>query len=116
MAWAYSKGRDHEKTARRRAEEAQRDKAGRELDRKIRENELAIARTEAKIEAIRDRALANNDLREAVRIALWAKVPGAVSGQYVNGEVVLSAPDGLPEGMTEGDLNAAILTSARQKM
>lgn len=41
--------------------------------------------------------------------ALWAKVPGAVSGQYVDGEVVLTAPEGLPDCMTEEDLNAAIL-------
>ena len=68
MAWAYSNERDHEKAARRRAEEAQRDKAGRELDRKIRENELAIARTEARIEAIRERALVDEVLREAVRV------------------------------------------------
>ncbi|QGY00185.1 hypothetical protein EI983_18715 [Roseovarius faecimaris] len=109
MAWAYSNGRDHEKAARRRAEQAQRDKAARELDRKIRENELAIARTEERIAAIHQRALVDDKLREAIRLALWAKVPGAVTGSYVKGEAVLIPPEGLPNGLTEEDLNAAIL-------
>lgn len=105
----YTNGRDRSRDAERRAADALREKNARADDARLRENELEIARMEAKIEALHERALADDALREAVRVALWAKVPGAVSGSYINGEAVLSVPDGLPEGMTEGGLNAAIL-------
>lgn len=109
MAWAYSKSKEHERAARRRAEEAQREKEGREIDARIAELDRKIAYNQGRIDSIRAQALADGALREAVRAVLWAKVPGAVSGHYADGEAVLAAPDGLPDGMGEEDLDAAVL-------
>ena len=104
-----SNGKDHEKAARRRAEQAQREKEGRELDRKLRETELAIARNEAKMETLREQALRDEGLREAVRVALWAKVPGRVTAEMRNGEAVLIAPRGLPDGIGKDDLDVEVV-------
>ncbi len=107
---AYANGRDRSRETERRAAAAIRDKKARAEDARIAELDRQIAYTQGQIDAIRDRALTDDALREAVRVALWAKVPGAVSAQYVDGEVVLTAPDGLPDGITECDLEAAMLS------
>lgn len=77
---AYANGRDRTREAERRAAAALREKKARAEDARIAELDRQIAYTQGQIDAIRGRALADDALREAVRIALWAKVPGAVSG------------------------------------
>lgn len=105
MAWAYTNGREHERAARRRAEEAQRDKASRELDRRLRETELQIARNEARMEMLREHALDNEGLRNAFRLKVAAH-RGCVTGRFVNSEPVLELkPD---HGVTEEEVDAAI--------
>lgn len=97
--------RDRERAARRRAEEARYAREGRELDRRIRDNELEIARNEAKIEALRDEALRNEGLRRAVRESLAAR-KGKATGRYELGEVVMDVAT--DHGVTDDDVDAAI--------
>lgn len=55
LGWAYLNGRDHEKAARRRAEEAQREERAREQDARLAELDRKMAYLEGRTEAMRER-------------------------------------------------------------
>jgi hypothetical protein len=107
--WNYRAQIERERAREFAAE--QRKKTGRELDKKLRDVEVAKARIEGKLEAVLDGARRDPGLIEAVRIRAWAKL-GKVDASYSSVAAdpwKLTAPDGWPEGVSEDDAMAEVL-------
>lgn len=80
------------------------------LDKALRDAEVALARTEARLEAQAEFAARDPSTAEALRIASWAKA-GRVTADVPEGggEPILTAPEGWPEGMDPAQALSAFL-------
>lgn len=80
------------------------------LDKALRDAEVAVARTEARLEAQAEFAARDPSTAEALRVAAWAKI-GRVTAEQPEGggEPILTAPEGWPEGMDPASSLAAFL-------
>ena len=72
--------------------------------------EIAVARTEARLQAQLEFAARDPAISDAVRVAAWAKI-GRVTAEQPEGggEPILRAPEGWPEGMDPASALATFL-------
>ncbi|MEO1119104.1 MAG: hypothetical protein AAFX75_14585 [Pseudomonadota bacterium] len=73
------------------------------INRRLRKSEIATAKLETRIEMLREQTIANEELRENLRVGAWVKHrPGGVSYDYTT-ETFTGVPEGWPADAGDPD-------------